>query len=60
MDVVTGGFYLGTCSQEKVFRHDMMDVSPDMMESFFICICQNRHRNLQVSPKNAELTQIIV
>jgi hypothetical protein len=33
MDVVTGAFYLGTYSQEKVCKNDMRDVSPDMMES---------------------------
>ena len=33
---MTGGFYLGTCSQEKVCRHDMKDVSPAMMKGFFI------------------------
>ena len=36
MDGVVAGFHLGACSQGEVCSHDIGDVSPAMMESFFI------------------------
>jgi hypothetical protein len=42
MNDVDVGFCLGACLQGKAYRHSIKEVSPAMMESFFIIFVKKR------------------